>query len=365
MTAPTEVLLLHDGELSDLTALLDELDVSWAEGRSGRAVEGGAPLVIGTPTELLRFRSDDGATTARIAICSSGGKTLEGKLEADGVDFVLRRPVHPAALRLLILHLIYRGPERRRLRRVNAAIPITFRAGWRRRHGLLLEFSVGGCSLLTDRPLAAGQRIKATLPAELGLGRKLKVHGRVVRCAPAPSARPGEHVAAIDFGELTPDAHQRLAAAVVARARQVAPPVEAPVPPPRTGEASAPAHLAEVEERRSMPRGQYTKAIHGQVAGEQIVLMGSNLSPAGMRIDPEPRLGLGVTLKLDLYGHGDIPPLRLQARVARDDGEQGLYLEFQDLWPGAPALIERLIKTLPVVSPQAGGMVITEVIESR
>jgi hypothetical protein len=84
-----------------------------------------------------------------------------------------------------------------------------------------------------------------------------------------------------------------------------------------------------------------------------------------MQVDPEPRLALGQTLKLDLYGHGDIPPLRLEARVARDDGEQGVYLEFTKLWPGAPALIERLIKTLPLLSPGEGEMVISEVIESR
>ena len=104
--------------------------------------------------------------------------------------------------------------------------------------------------------------------------------------------------------------------------------------------------------------------MHGRVEDDQLVLMGSNLSPKGMRVDAEPRLQVGACLKLNLYGHGDIPPLRLEARVARNDGEQGLYLEFTDLWPGAPALIERLIKTLPLVSPGAGGMVISEVVEA-
>jgi len=188
MHAPVEVLLLHDGELSDVVALLDELDLQWAEVRSGGSPPGVVPLVIGTPVLLLRLeRAGALGEAACIAICEGGGRMLDRKLEAHGVDFALRRPVHPAALRLLILHLVYRGPERRRLRRVNATLPVRYRAGWRPCRGLLLEFSVGGCRLLTDRDLPAGHRIKVMLPAELGLGRKLALKGRVVRCDPALS----------------------------------------------------------------------------------------------------------------------------------------------------------------------------------
>jgi len=360
MEAPLEVLLLHAGELSDVAAVLAELDVEWREARAGRSLAGTAPLVIGTPAELLRFEAP-GDAVARIAICDGGGKAIEGKLEAEGVDFVLRRPVHPVALRLLVLHMIYRGPERRRLRRVNTSVPVRYRAGWRKRTALLLEFSVGGCRLLVGRALPDGKRLKLFLPADLGLGRKLKLPARVVRSEPAASGRPGDHVVAVDFGDLSPDTHQRLAAAVVARARHaVAPPPEAPAPA-----APVDAAVGELLERRQVPRGRYTRAVHGRVGDAQVVLMGSNLSPRGMQIDPEPRLVLGQQVKLDLYGHGDIPPLRLEARVARDDGERGLYLEFENLWPGAPDLIERLLKTLPLVSPGEGRFVISEVIEGN
>jgi hypothetical protein len=364
MQAPIEVLLLHEGELSDVAGLLGELEVEWAEGRAGSTGAAQAPLVIGTPIQLLRFRvKGDPRAVARIALCDGGSKTLDRRLEAQGVDFVLRRPVHPSALRLLVLHMIYRGPERRRLRRVNATIPVRCRVGWWPSQGLLLEFSVGGCSLLTDRALPAGQKIKVFLPAELGLGRKLGIKGHVVRSDPAASGKPGDHVAAIDFGELSPDTHQRLAAAVVARARQAVVPVAAPAPAMATMDSGG-ASEGDMRERRQLPRGVYTKAVHGRVENDQVVLMGSNLSPKGMYVDAEPRLQRGIYLKLDLYGHGDIPPLRLEARVARNDGEHGLYLEFVKLWPGAPALIERLIKTLPLISPSEGGMVISEVVES-
>ncbi|MBW2316552.1 MAG: PilZ domain-containing protein [Deltaproteobacteria bacterium] len=366
MNAPVEVLLLHDGELSDVAALLGEFEVEWLEVLARGSQPAAAPLLIGTPARLLRFELPGGPdSVARIAICdgAGAGKTLRRKLEAHGVDFVLRRPVHPAALRLLVLHMIYRGPERRRLRRVNATIPVRYRVGWKARQALLLEFSVGGCSLLMDRVLTGGKRIKVFLPEELGLGRKLGLKGHVVRSEAAASGQPGEQVVAIDLGELPPDAHQRLAAGVVSRARKTA----APIDVPKRGGPEPIEALDEVSdggERRRLPRGIYTKAVHGRVDGAQLVLMGTNLSPKGMQVDPEPRVELGASLKLDLYGHGDIPPLRLEARVARDDGERGLYLEFVRLWPGAPAVIERLIKTLPLVAPGEGRMVISEVVES-
>ncbi|HKJ24004.1 MAG TPA: hypothetical protein VKB65_04225, partial [Myxococcota bacterium] len=93
MQSPPEVLLLHDGELPDVAALLGELEVEWIEARAGRSVEGGAPLVIGTPARLLRFSAADDASIARIAICDGGSRSLDRKLEAHGIDFVLRRPV--------------------------------------------------------------------------------------------------------------------------------------------------------------------------------------------------------------------------------------------------------------------------------
>jgi hypothetical protein len=360
MQAPIEVLLLHDGQLADVTALLTELEIEWVEGRSASVVSGTPPLVIGTPQHLLRLADVDPGGSARIALCDGGSRGLDRKLEARGIDFVLRRPVHPTALRLLILHMIYRGPERRRLRRVNAGVPVRFRCGWWPRRGLLLEFSVGGCSLLSDEALPAGKRIRVAFPAEIGLGRKLVVKGRVVRTKAAPAGAAGEHVVAVDFGDLSLDTHQRLAAAVVARARP-APMVDAPTRAEALASGQRPE--TEIAERRRLPRARYTKAVHGRMEDEKIVLMGSNLSPRGMQIDPEPRLGLGRSVKLDLYGHGDIPPIRLEARVARDDGELGLFLEFVNLWPGAPALLERLVKTLPVMAPGEGGMVISEVVE--
>ena len=53
-------------------------------------------------------------------------KTLRRRLRDAGTDLIVRRPVHPAALRLLILHSLYRGPEKRRTNRVSVGATIQY-----------------------------------------------------------------------------------------------------------------------------------------------------------------------------------------------------------------------------------------------
>lgn len=374
MQASTRVLLLHDDQLADVAAMLSELDVAWGDGRSSQGVSERTDLVIGTPQHLLKWKAPgDPRAVARIALCDGGSRSMEKRLQAEGIDFVLRRPVHPTALRLLVQHMIYRGPERRRLRRVEAILPVRFRAGWRSYDAVLLEFSVGGCSLLTGHPPATDRRIKVFMAEELGLGGS-GLDARVVRCSEAPEGRPGEHVVAVSFEEPSVDAQQRLAAAVAARAHRPAAPEAPPSRDERTtaqrptngGATVAERPVIDLVERRRLPRVEFTETVHGRVGGAPVVLMGSDLSPRGMQVQPESRLRIGLRLTLDLYGHGDIPPVRLEARVARDDGERGLFLEFVNLWPGASALIQRLIGKLPLLEPGAErGMVISEVVERR
>ena len=46
---------------------------------------------------------------------------------------MVRRPFHPAALRALVVHSLYRGPEKRRSPRVNVGAPVRVKLGWRHR----------------------------------------------------------------------------------------------------------------------------------------------------------------------------------------------------------------------------------------
>ena len=75
-----------------------------------------------------------------------------------GVTLVVRRPVHPATLRSVLRHALYRGPERRREARVGIGLPVRYRLGWWPRRGLLQELSPRGAGLLLPRALQPVER---------------------------------------------------------------------------------------------------------------------------------------------------------------------------------------------------------------
>ena len=65
------------------------------------------------------------SSTLRIAILDGESRTVCALLRRSSFEMIVRRPVHPAALRLLLLHALYRGPEKRRTPRVSVGAPVT------------------------------------------------------------------------------------------------------------------------------------------------------------------------------------------------------------------------------------------------
>jgi hypothetical protein len=61
------------------------------------------------------------------------------------------------------------------------------------------------------------------------------------------------------------------------------------------------------------------------------VLRGRDLSVGGVRIEPSPGLSVGSVMQLAVHVKPGTTPLVLDARVTRDDAEDGLVLQFQDL----------------------------------
>ena len=104
------------------------------------------------PTDLLR------ASAFRIAILDGESRIVRALLRRASFELVVRRPVHPAALRLLLLHTLYLGPEKRRTPRVSVGAPVHFRAGLRRHRAILAEISERGCRLLTSQRAGSVRR---------------------------------------------------------------------------------------------------------------------------------------------------------------------------------------------------------------
>ncbi len=189
MTTTPSVLLLHDGELDDVRELLEELGADYLHLRGGEIPERVDPpekLFIATSRRAMmasEWPAGRGGPhqLTKIGIVSEDSNTLRSMLRRIGFDLLIRRPVHPYALRLLILRALFRGDERRRERRVPVGYEISYRSGIRRRRAMLVEFTTRGCRLLSDQPIGVGSRLTLDLPSEVTGGRSLQLQAKVIR----------------------------------------------------------------------------------------------------------------------------------------------------------------------------------------
>lgn len=376
-------LLIHDGELADVRDLLVDLGVEFGEHDGPPTPEQAAAasdLLIATAKRMLELAGEPFPRRAvRIAVLGSDSRTLRTMLQRAGIDLVVRRPVHPAALRLLILHSLYRGPEKRKTKRVLVGFPVHFRTGLRRREAMLIDLSLSGCRLVTERPLDPGKRIAIQLPTDVGGGRPLAVTGHVVRVRRADEFCHGRFELAISF-DLTPDVEPRLRNAVRTHSvgpavLQAHPPVESPgsgpqpagergplgvdaapgaAPEPAEAEAASSPGEAAAEsappERRVAPRHALHRHFVALAEEATRVLIGRDISLGGMRIDPHPSLSIGDELSIAVHLCAREEPMVIQARVERDDGHRGMLLHFLDLPEASAERLIRMVDLLPILA---------------
>lgn len=374
------LLVLHDGELDDVVGLARELvGDACLERRGGGRREDQAVawrVVVATARRLVELQKDAGlslsrAGTCRVAVLDRESRTLRSMLRRAGVELLVRRPVHPAALRLLLLHALYRGPEKRRTQRVSVGAPVRFRSGLRRRDAILADVSLRGCRLITRHPQPRGKRVTVQIPGALGPGRMLALRAEVVRTGVAEDAEPGCETMAVLFERVSRDAQAllrrvlevhaggpaSLSGAAATAAESVTPARGLPSPEPGGAE------------RRHGPRCVYDQRI--VALGDQAtrVLIGRDISLGGMRVDPNDGLRPGDRVRLAVHARRREDPLVLDARVLRDDGEEGLVLRFQGLSESASAALRRLLELLPALGSRLveghedAGVIVSEILE--
>lgn len=370
-TPRPDVVLLDDGTLGDVDAMLRELgtDVSRLSLETARAAhpfQWPTRLFITTARiactlQLPEAPEDDAG--ASIAVAEDESQTLSTMMRRLGFQYLVHRPIHPEALRLLLRKLLYRGAEHRRTERHAFGTEVSWRSGWARHRGILVEISSTGCRMLADRPPPPGSRVRIEIEPETSGRRPLSLRGRILRrdavAAPAPDAR---HALAVGFDPLPARLQRRLDALLDRLARGPATletraagpaPASAPAVPPKPAiEVETPAAAPRRGERRRAARARLDRevvALDGDAMRALHALVGRDLSPGGMRIDPCPDLALGQRVRIALYEPSSASPVVLDAEIVRDDGGAGLGLRFVDLPPDVATRLVGIVAALPAL----------------
>jgi len=378
------VLLVDDGELEDVRDVLNEARINFAHLRGG-AVPSPLPppgrLFISNARHARLARSwPDPRSPVRIAVVDEDSVELRQALRDFGYQYLVRRPAHPVALRLLVFRALYRGEERRSEPRVAMGYEVRVRSRMRRRDAWLADLSRGGCSLLADRPMSAGSRVTLQLPAHLdGEAEDLCLTGKVLRSSRLARARDQHYLVSVRFGEVGAASLARLDAAL-ASALLHAPEPEvfledvASEPSLREVDGGVPEVAADdleetTKDRRNNRRGQYDRRVIASVRDAMHrILIGRDLSAGGMRIEPHADLRLGDQLRVAVYDAKRDAPLVVEAIVERDDGPEGLLLRFDEVEPIVANQLEALVATLPPVEcledgeSAAMGTVVSEIL---
>ena len=215
------IVIQRGDELSEFVRLLEDLAVPteiWTEERlpSPNQIEG-AGLVIVPGMRLTDANTPNLSLLPRtVAVVDGGSKTLVAHINRLGAALVVRRPIHPRTLRLLLLHEIYRGPERRKKKRTLIGHPIKAGAGLIKGRATLLDLSPGGARIEVPAAPKVGGKLTILLGKDLTLGKPIKLQAKVTRCI-RPSGENGRAEAEIGVQLIEPQRHAKTLRAILDR----------------------------------------------------------------------------------------------------------------------------------------------------
>ncbi len=378
MSSDPSVLLIDDGELEDVRTLLYECGADFEHFRGHEIpdeIDDPLDLLVTTSGRAVSLNFNEASRPrepVRVAICSDRSRAERQDLKTAGFDYMVRRPVHPAALRLLLLRILYHGSEKRQATRFAFGCPVFFRSGFHRRRAILSEVSARGCRLLTRHPVSAGSEVSIQLPADLVGDAPLNLPAIAIRTEPGERERgaEGDYSIGFRFEALDAETKRTLRSILVKRYWGPAPMEAKPQAPPE----EAPASEGELEQKGAPFPGPQRRDLRAAYEGPVIAispdatrtLVGRDLSMGGMRVEPHPRVKVGDRLRIALYAGANEDPLLIHAHVLRDDGELGLALRFETLDRDDQDLLSDLLGTLPAIealgAPDISPLVLTELV---
>lgn len=337
----TQVHIVDDGELEDVRRALTSLGVSFACGAE-LPEEGEIPLLVTSAARARGMRAGAGGERRHhlhLVVSDADGDSLHGI----PCDFLLRRPVTKEVLRLLAERASYVGPERRRSTRVAMGVPVNLHLEDAVHEAILAQLSIGGCGLVASRAFDEGTALRVELPKELTRPRHLHIAGRVLSARATTTADGHTFDISVVFDAL------RLSDRVTLRALMAGQPID--FRPRSEGGAQA-------GPSRAPRRG--TRRTPGRRFGVARVVIGRDLSDAGMRIELDPTLHEGDALQLALYGSTGRDALLLRGIAERDPQEEAWRVRFVDLGEQASRGIGALREECTRDGP---GFVIAEILE--
>lgn len=418
MTTEPEVLLVDDGELSDVADILEELEIPFQRLRGGEISEDIPPpsgLLVATPrrANFVRRGSPPGARPGRpvrIIVVEEDSNAMRRMLRRMGFHLLVRRPTHPEVWRLLIRRAVYQGNERRLASRVTAGSSVTLTGSSIDCSALLVDISNRGCRLLVRDGVAINSRMHLEVPTDEATSDSISLTGRVHRIerCETPDGRPGYTTVVLFDGLATATQVQlaRLLNHWSAGPSSYSSGLETTPMPARSGgpggltldDETDPAIRANVDvgvrvdgsdgtgdlegvqavERRHNRRAAFSDRIvamsdenDADAEPRRRVLLGRDLSRGGMRVERLEGLGLGDSFRLALYGPSNLDPFLLRAVVIRDDGVDGFALRFENVSDGIANELEKMVACLPdIESLEEGeaaslGSVISEILPEQ
>jgi hypothetical protein len=271
------------------------------------------------------------------------------------------------------MHSVYMGNERREEPRLPVGSPVECRdAGGNAFAAELLDIACDGCRLLATQPLRPETLLSVGLPSKLAGGEELSLPGRIVRIE--PHAGSDRDLVTVAFGELSDAARELLNAilegkvigTVVTRlgedlSEQTALTSMVERPEPEPAREAAPEGVSERDLETLVPEGPppgkerhnrrvvYNRRVTALLGGGEYVILGRDLSIAGMRSEPLPEFPVGTELELAIYGSSGAEPVLVQAVVSRDDGPLGTVFHFESITPGERKRLEAIIARGPEI----------------
>jgi hypothetical protein len=398
-TTPAGILLVDDGELDEVAAVLESEGLPYDRMRGAHIPAEIPPprdLLIVTPRRVERVRRGSPSEASpgrplRIIAVQEDSPPMRRRLRQAGLHLLVRLPADAEIWRLLIARALYQGNERREDHRVAVGSPVAIDVDAQSSEGelttILVDLSNRGCRLQTRENFSVGDPIVFALPADHDRGREdepFTLRGRVRRIA-VQAGSEGSMLAVVFDPVMSDESRTRLTALINRWAsgpdslERVLEPIVPAIPscqlaslpeltlddetdPPIPARTEIRVQLADVAEnrdakRRSGARGRYESQIvaEGEGEGGPVVLIGRDLSASGMRIERIGLLGLGDRFRLALHGPGPGEPFLVHAEITRDDGDDGFALVFDDVDSTTATELEKLVASLPDVESLDAG----------